>query len=239
MKTKDSIFENIKKKIRKKILFSDFYKTEKPEHLIAAISSSKETVVLSFILIIIFSQIHLPLTKIKIIYFTFLIGFIFWKSCQTAFLGWIRLNKFHKIIKEEKYEIEHHRENERKELETIYKAKGFSGKLLNDVIDVLMADDNRLLQVMMEEEMGLILRRYEHPLKQAIFALLGVLFASFFLILTLNKPYEFFLLGTFIFILSSIYSKTNISFEILWNLAILALISIISFFSIKYLMLIL
>ena len=34
-----------------------------------------------------------------------------------------------------------------------------------------------------------------------------------------------------------LYSKTNISFKIIWNLAILALISIISFFSIKYFML--
>jgi len=237
MKKKESIFKLIKKKIRKKILSSEFYKTEKPEHIVAAIDAAKETVILSFILIIIFTQINLTLLSIKMIYFSFLISFAFWKICQTAFISWMRLNKFHKIIKEEKYEIEHHRENEKKELETIYKAKGFSGKLLEDVVDVLMADDNRLLQVMMEEEMGLVLRRYEHPLKQAIFSALGVLFSSMFLIFTLNKPYEFFFLGTFIFVLTSLYSKTNISFKIIWNLAILALISIISFFSIKYFML--
>jgi VIT1/CCC1 family predicted Fe2+/Mn2+ transporter len=38
-----------------------------------------------------------------------------------------------------------------------------------------MADDNRLLQVMLEEELGLNLETHEHPLKQALGALVGVL----------------------------------------------------------------
>ena len=38
-----------------------------------------------------------------------------------------------------------------------------------------MADDNRLLRVMLEEELGLSLESYEHPLKQALGAGLGVL----------------------------------------------------------------
>ena len=68
-----------------------------------------------------------------------------------------------------------------------------------------MANDNRLLQVMMEEEMGLTLRIYEHPLKQGFFAALGVLFSSFFLILGFlsNRFYEFFFFGFVILILIS------------------------------------
>ena len=54
----------------------------------------------------------------------------------------------------------------------------FSGKLLDEVIDVLMADDNRLLQVMLEEELGLSLETYEHPLKQAAGAFFGVIGAA-------------------------------------------------------------
>ncbi len=37
-----------------------------------------------------------------------------------------------------------------------------------------MADDNRLLRVMLEEELGLTLEAYEHPLKQAFGALLRI-----------------------------------------------------------------
>ena len=112
----------------------------------------------------------------------------------------------------------------------MYRAKGFSGKLLDDVVDVLMADDNRLLKVMMEEEMGLVLRGYEHPIKQALFSSLGAALSSFFLIFALKGSiYEFFLVGAFIVILSSFYHKReNLSFIIIWNLAILALISFLT-----------
>ena len=59
----------------------------------------------------------------------------------------------------------------------MYEQKGLSGDLLDQVIEVLMADDNRLLRVMLEEELGLTLESYEHPLKQAAGAGLGVLSA--------------------------------------------------------------
>ena len=41
-----------------------------------------------------------------------------------------------------------------------------------------MADDNRLLRVMLEEELGMSLEVYEHPLKQAFGALVGGIAAS-------------------------------------------------------------
>ncbi len=79
---------------------------------------------------------------------------------------------------EEKWEIENHREQEREELRQLYRAKGFDGKLLEDVLDVLMADGDRLLRVMLEEELGLSLEVHEHPLKQGLGAALGVLGAA-------------------------------------------------------------
>ena len=97
---------------------------------------------------------------------------------RSAFLAWSRLQRLHRLIEEERWEIEHHRSQEREELAALYAAKGFSGKLLDEVIDVLMADDNRLLRVMLEEEMGLTLEIYEHPLRQALGAGVGVLCAS-------------------------------------------------------------
>ena len=82
------------------------------------------------------------------------------------------------MIEEERWEIEHHRPQEKEELRALYAAKGFTGKLLDEAVSVLMADDNRLLQVMLTEELGLSLESFEHPLKQATGALIGVMGAA-------------------------------------------------------------
>jgi len=87
-------------------------------------------------------------------------------------------------LKEERFEIENHRPQEREELEALYAAKGFKGALLEEVLDVLMADDDRLLKVMIEEEMGLNLENCEHPLKVGSGAALGVLLAVMLLFVT-------------------------------------------------------
>lgn len=241
-KKKKLVEEIVKKRIRKKVATSEFYKAEMPEHFESAIETAKSTAIVSFILFIILIELNFSIIQIRHFFILFFFPWFFWKICQVAITGWTRLNRLHKIIQEEKYEIEHHRKQERKELQIIYSAKGFSGKLLDDVIDVLMADDNRLLQVMMEEEMGLTLRRYEHPLKQGIFAGVGAAIAACLLFLGLigNYFYEFFIFGAFIIILASVlsakYEKNNLSFAILWNLAIGALISFITFFATKFLL---
>ncbi|MBM3199259.1 MAG: hypothetical protein FJZ58_08445 [Chlamydiae bacterium] len=104
-------------------------------------------------------------------------GWVLWKTCRSALLGWARLERLHRLIEEERWEIQHHRPQEREELMEIYQAKGFEGDLLTQVLDVLMSDDNRLLEVMLTEELGLSLEAYEHPLKQAFGAFLGSLIA--------------------------------------------------------------
>jgi VIT1/CCC1 family predicted Fe2+/Mn2+ transporter len=71
------------------------------------------------------------------------------------------------------------------ELTELYQAKGFTGKLLEEVVDVLMADENRLLRVMLEEELGLTLEAYEHPLKQSMGAALGVSISALLALLAL------------------------------------------------------
>ena len=81
------------------------------------------------------------------------------------------------MIEEEHFEIKNSRENEQQELAEIYHAKGFEQPLLDQVVQVLMADENRLLTVMLEEELGLRLEEYEHPLKQGLGAFLGVVLA--------------------------------------------------------------
>ena len=88
-------------------------------------------------------------------------------------LGWSRLERLHRVIEEERWEIEHHRPQEREELRALYAAKGLRENSSMRSIEVLMADDNRLFQVMLEEELGLTLEAYEHPLKQAFGAFFG------------------------------------------------------------------
>lgn len=90
-----------------------------------------------------------------------------WKAGRVAWVGWAHLERLHRIVEEERFEIEHNRDEERRELEVLYGHKGFEGQLLQDVVDVLMADRTRLLRVMVEEEMGLKLERLDHPLQVA------------------------------------------------------------------------
>ena len=128
---------------------------------------------------------------------------------------------------DKKWHIEHKREEEKSELEEIYKAKGFSGKLLTDIVDTLTSDDNRLLQTVLEEETGLSLGYFIHPIKQAFGAFLGMFLASIIFTityLTLPITYCFFISGAINVIGSSIifskYERTKMSKEIVWDLAI-------------------
>jgi len=145
---------------------AEVHGTELPGHYNAAADAAKET---SLILTILWT-----LSVSHQLSLFFLCGWLVWKVGRSAILGWSRLERLHRLIEEERWEIEHHRTQERAELTALYAAKGFSGKLLEEVIDVLMSDDNRLLQVMLEEELGLTLGVYEHPLKQAAGASIGV-----------------------------------------------------------------
>jgi hypothetical protein len=141
----------------------------------AAGSSAKQTALIIIILLSIFTN---PIMIEPKMLLSFLFGWLIWKTGSSAILGWRRLERLHRLIEEERWEIEHHRPQEKEELTALYAAKGFSGKQLEEVITVLMADDNRLLQIMLEEELGLSLEAFEHPLKQAIGAAAGTIIAS-------------------------------------------------------------
>ncbi len=64
----------------------------------------------------------------------------------------------------ERAEIRDDFENERAEVHALYAAKGFGEPLLGQIVDTLSADDDRLLKVMMEEELGLSMHHVNHPL---------------------------------------------------------------------------
>jgi len=170
----------------------------------------------------------------------FAIGLCFWKTGRAAFLGWSRLNRLNQLIAEERAEIQHSRENEQQELMEIYKAKGFEPPLLDQVVQVLMADENRLLTVMLEEELGLRLEEYEHPLRQGLGAFLGVTIASFtLLIASFFSPFLFFGMGFLLFLISTTISmlpqkRSFIAFNT-WSLS-LALLVLITIYELQKLL---
>ncbi len=67
-------------------------------------------------------------------------------------------------LERERTEIRDSFEQEREEVRVLYAAKGFSEPLLGQIVDTLCADEDRLLKVMMEEELGLFMHHVNHPL---------------------------------------------------------------------------
>jgi hypothetical protein len=160
---------------------SEIHGAELPGHYSSAADSAKETALVFLVLWALFTELQLAAAQVNAILLVFSCGWLIWKVGRSALLGWSRLERLHRLIEEERWEIEHHRSQEKEELRAFYEAKGLSGRLLDEVIDVLMADDNRLLQVMLEEELGLNLEAMEHPLKQAAGACIGVIGSAFIL----------------------------------------------------------
>jgi hypothetical protein len=212
-----------------KLAASEIHGEELSGHISAAADSSKETALLLILLGTLFGE---PMPMLL----PFLLGWILWKTGRSAILGWRRLERLHRLIEEERWEIEHHRAQEREELKAIYAAKGFSGKLLDEVIDVLMADENRLLQIMLEEELGLSLETYEHPLKQASGALVGVLGASIIMAFGFYvlPPWGAYLGAALIIALASgttaQLEKNHPIPAIVWNLSAAALAALCAYF---------
>jgi hypothetical protein len=206
---------------------AEVHGTEMPGYLSAFADSLKETALLLLGMWLLFSAFSVakPLWILGI----FCVGWFFWKVGRSSLLGWARLERLHRLIEQERWEIEHHRPQEKEELTAMYRQKGLTGALLDQVIEVLMADDNRLLRVMLEEELGLTLESYEHPLKQAAGAGGGVLLAvaSGTLGFFLGGTVGVILLLTCAFgiatILASKREGNEIMKSLIWNLAVGAL----------------
>lgn len=177
-KGKDALGHVIEAQAQGIVSASEVHGTEIPGHLSAAADAARETAVALPMLWVLLSHLTASLNETIALLAIFCVGWLLWKLGRGAWLGWFRLERLHRVLEQERWEIEHHRQQERDELRVLYAAKGFEGKLLEDVLDVLMADNDRLLKVMVEEELGLSLGTTEHPLKQGLGAALGVLTAS-------------------------------------------------------------
>lgn len=157
---------------------SELHGAEAPGYLSAAADAARDTAIALLLLWIFMNRLDLPNSTIVASLSIFASGWLIWRCGRSAWLGWARLERLHRILEQERWEIQHHRPQEREELRSLYSIKGLEGKLLEDVLDVLMADDNRLLRIMVEEEMGITLETQDHPLKQSLGAFVGTLFSA-------------------------------------------------------------
>ncbi|MGB8345069.1 MAG: VIT1/CCC1 transporter family protein [Ktedonobacteraceae bacterium] len=66
----------------------------------------------------------------------------------------------------ERFEVEHEPEEERAELQNIYRKKGFSGPLLDQVVNHLTSNPDRWHNAMVHDELGIV----ENPLQEAPWA---------------------------------------------------------------------
>ncbi len=220
-------FDHLKKaRLKGSSMTAEIHGEEPPGHLIAACDSAKELVII--LSLVWTAMISAPFTLYQKVLCSVLlvIGLIIWKTTRSALYGWARLERLHRLIEEERFEIEHHRPQEKEELLEMYKAKGFKGKQLDDIISVLMADDNRLLMVMLEEELGLSVHSFEHPLKQALGACIGACIAGALGILSILVGGLYMLYGlTFLIlvtasILSAKALKNDTTKSVVWHLSI-------------------
>ena len=184
-KGKDAITHVAEARAEGIVSANEIHGTEIPGHINSFADSARETVIAAAGFALLLHTIRLTPTQTIPLLAIFIAGWLLWRLGRSAWLGWSRLERLHRVLAQEKWEIEHNRQQEREELGVLYQAKGFEGKLLEDVLDVLMADGDRLLRVMVEEELGLTLESQVHPLKQGVGAGLGVLTAGAVLLLGL------------------------------------------------------
>lgn len=208
---------------------AEVHGTEIPGQISAFADAARETSIVLLMLWIILSKFLFQHKHIAAIIGIFGLGWLIWKGGRSAWLGWSRLERMHRVVEQERWEIQHHRGQEREELTELYRAKGLEGKLLEDVIDVLMADEDRLLRVMVIEELCLSLESHEHPLKQASGAILGVLaaFALCFSFLLVFPHFGIWIGGLLVIAIASIisaqYEGNKRIPAVVWNLGITAL----------------
>lgn len=223
-KGKDAIEHVAEAQVQGVLYAAEAHGAEIPGYLSAAADGARETAVILLLIWTITSQ-FLSQSVLIFLLAIFACGLAVWKGGRSAWLGWSRLERLHRILAQEKWEIDHHRQQERDELKALYAAKGFEGKLLEDVIDVLMADGDRLLRVMVEEEMGLSLESHEHPLKQGIGAAIGSFTASLLCLVALFfSPYGILFAALIVLgFASALYaylSENRLIPAVVWNIGL-------------------
>jgi vacuolar iron transporter family protein len=139
-------------------------------------------------------------------------GISFYVSVSTSVATRLRLNHYERELDRERREIREDPEQEREEVRSLYAAKGFREPLLTQITDTLCADDDRLLKVMMEEELGMFIQPMNHPLLVGLWnGLAAVLAATVLLIpvLLTQPPHSaWWVVGTTVVALTVLGSAT-------------------------------
>ncbi len=95
-----------------------------------------------------------------------------------AFLGARSEADYHRRERQrEAWEIDHFPEGEREEIRAIYRDKGFSGEILEQVVATITADKEQWVKTMMVEELGIIEER-KNPLRVGATTLVAFIIAG-------------------------------------------------------------
>ena len=74
--------------------------------------------------------------------------------------------------KQEEWEIDNQRDQEKEEIKTIYRKKGFTGELLEDIVRIITSRRKVWLDTMMREELGLI-KDDKKPIDSSVSTFIG------------------------------------------------------------------
>ena len=99
-------------------------------------------------------------------------------------------------LKRENQEIKDIPKEEKKEIYDIYYKKGFRGNLLNQIVKKIVSNKKLWLKTMMEDELNLSKKDYEHPLKDTLIVGLSAIIGSLIPLL----PFLFFPVITGIYV---------------------------------------
>lgn len=238
---RDAVGHVVEAQARGMIAKAESHAHEIPGHLSAATDAARDTGLLVALLWLLLDNFAIAQSQRWQLSLLFGICWLVWRAGRSGWLGWSRLERLHRILWEEKWEIEHHRKQEREELKALYAAKGFEGKLLEDVMDVLMADNDRLLRIMVEEELGLSLAIQEHPLQQALGAAVGsgvslaVSVAAVMTGVLWGPPIAAVVIGAVASMLAAHYEHNNLIAAAVWNVALVILPMACLYFILPYL----
>jgi len=240
-KGKDALKHIAEVQTRGVLTSSEIHGAETPGSYFAGFDAARETGVALLLLSLLIQFFEFTSGQIFCFLTAFSLGLIFWKIGRSSWLAWARLERLHRVVDEEQREILENRPQEREELTALYRAKGFEGELLAEVIDVLMADGDRLLRVMLQEELGFRLEENEHPLIQGLGAGIGTFVAAGFTLLS----YYFFeapglLFGAlFVVSLSAAFSaykeKNQVVPAIIWNAGLAIFAYSVSYYFMQFL----
>jgi vacuolar iron transporter family protein len=230
-KGKDALHHIVEVQATGKLASSEFHGMEAAGSFFAAFDAAKDVAITLTVFIVILSFFDFTPDILFALFFSLSGALLFWKFSRATLLAWSRLERLHRVAEEEQREIIEKRPQEREELIALYSAKGFVGKLLEDAVDVMMADGDRLLRVMLQEELGFRLEETEHPLIQGLGAALGALsaqlalFFAFFAFEKIGAICVTVLIVALASAIPTLREKNRVIRSIVWNIG-LALFSI-------------